>query len=504
LENIQNNLSGSYVLGTNIDASGFNFAPIGGQVNPFTGTLNGNGFTISNLSITASGGFGASGTLYTGMFGAIGAGGSVQNIYLNNTSINASAVAGGYVGGIAGINNGTISQAYTAGQYSLSGVYFGGIAGSNSGLISQSSAIGSLTDPYGGYAGGIAGFNAANITQSFAAVTLSYPANGGNIYAAVGGLVGVNSGSISQSYSAGTVAGTNHSAGGLTGLNGGTISQSYATGLVAGANNATGGVSGGGCCQSVTSTYWDTQSTNQATDTLLGTVGLTTAQLQSGTLPSGFNPSVWAAVPGLYPNLLTNSAHNTFVNGFQALTAGYVVPGPSSSPAAFLQSQQLELTMMDSTLAVAQTLGTTPQSNVLAIRELDVFNVLSDFFTIFQTVTRFDVDPFLPVIVCPQGTCLLPITNDHTITASSYEVFSYNLTINVDDIDLSYFIIGNDYITNSSILNSPSFSRFEVASINGNDVTLRVDNISNTSVTPLPPTVLLFLSSLVSVAKCLD
>jgi hypothetical protein len=56
LQNINNNLSGNYVLGKDIDASGFNFTPIGCYgVCPkgfgFPGMLDGGGHTISNITI---------------------------------------------------------------------------------------------------------------------------------------------------------------------------------------------------------------------------------------------------------------------------------------------------------------------------------------------------------------------------------------------------------------------------------------------------------------------
>ena len=52
---------------------------------------------------------------------------------------------------------------------------------------------------------------------------------------------------------------------------------------------------------SVTNSYWDKQSSGYATSG--GGTGLTTAQLQSGSLPFGFDPTVLRATPGLYPSL---------------------------------------------------------------------------------------------------------------------------------------------------------------------------------------------------------
>jgi hypothetical protein len=91
LQNIQNNLAGNYVLGGNIDASGFTFAPIGGGA-WFTGTLDGSGYTISNLTINDSVDSGV------GVFGVIGTGGVVENLGLTNLNVVGSSV-GASVGG---------------------------------------------------------------------------------------------------------------------------------------------------------------------------------------------------------------------------------------------------------------------------------------------------------------------------------------------------------------------------------------------------------------------
>ena len=51
LQNMRQNLEGSYVLMENINCSGYAFNPIGNSSNPFKGILNGNGYTIKCLSI---------------------------------------------------------------------------------------------------------------------------------------------------------------------------------------------------------------------------------------------------------------------------------------------------------------------------------------------------------------------------------------------------------------------------------------------------------------------
>ena len=70
LQNMQNNLAGSYVLGGNVDASNANggqgFVPIGSLSQPFTGTLDGAGYAISGLTIYPN-------TAAVGLFARLGA-----------------------------------------------------------------------------------------------------------------------------------------------------------------------------------------------------------------------------------------------------------------------------------------------------------------------------------------------------------------------------------------------------------------------------------------------
>lgn len=88
LQAIQNNPSGYYVLGANIDASEFSFTPIAN----FTGVLNGAGYTINGLTITLP-------TTQVGLVGLFGANaGTVENLELTNESV----IGSGDVGGIAG------------------------------------------------------------------------------------------------------------------------------------------------------------------------------------------------------------------------------------------------------------------------------------------------------------------------------------------------------------------------------------------------------------------
>lgn len=94
------NLYEDYILMNNIDLDGRDFTIIGKEMDkPYKGTFDGNGKTISNLTINNSE------DSCIGMFGYIN-GGTVKNLILEN--INVDTKKGMYVGGLAGhISNNT-------------------------------------------------------------------------------------------------------------------------------------------------------------------------------------------------------------------------------------------------------------------------------------------------------------------------------------------------------------------------------------------------------------
>jgi hypothetical protein len=88
LNNIRNNMSGKYILMNNIDltpyAAGNGWMPIGSINTPFTGTLDGNGYGISNLTLNQSGGP-DSYTIAIGLFAYV-AGGTFKNLTVQATA----------------------------------------------------------------------------------------------------------------------------------------------------------------------------------------------------------------------------------------------------------------------------------------------------------------------------------------------------------------------------------------------------------------------------------
>ena len=327
----------NYALGADIDATstggfGQDFEPIftaGGS--PFSGTFDGLGHTINNLTVNRPA------TAFVGLFGTTGTGSNIRNVGLVGGSMSGSSQVGGLVGSNSG---GTISNSYATGSVRGSGDAVGGLVGLNiGGAISNSYATGSVvgSSGVGGLVGGTtssssttgSGLVGGRISNSFA--TGSVSGSGGD----VGGLVGLNDfGRISDSYATGSVSGSvrvgglvgrtisNSSTTGsvsgssaVPGLVGGTVSNSYATGRVSGSGDAVGGLVGSNSGGAISNSYWDIGSTGQSTAGQggSGATGLTTANMKVQANFTGFNiantggsGAVWRIYEGQTTPLLTS------------------------------------------------------------------------------------------------------------------------------------------------------------------------------------------------------
>ena len=156
---IEDDLDASYQLISNIVVTGTH-SPIGTEKKPFNGTFNGNGYSISNLTVESLEYDSTNITMNptTGMFGTIGKTGVVKNLTLNALNVvsdyEKDAVKpendNSYycIGGIAGTNRGVISNCTITENSSIRvsrnkqaqdsrivSVYVGGIAGNNCGII---------------------------------------------------------------------------------------------------------------------------------------------------------------------------------------------------------------------------------------------------------------------------------------------------------------------------------------------------------------------------------
>ena len=215
------------ILTNNIDLTGIDWTPIGTNIgNSYTGTFDGNGKTITGLTVTGS-------NRYTGLFGFIGPGGKVMNVKLEGVQITSDNSLG-YAGGVAGNSWGTIENCSVSG--SVSGSDVGGVVGyQQGGSITGCSS--SATVKGEAYVGGIAGKtnSGATLTACYATGDMTVE-NDGTSNAWAGGVVGSNAYStVIACYAADNVSGTGSGTihvGGVTGENfDGTLTACYWSGL---------------------------------------------------------------------------------------------------------------------------------------------------------------------------------------------------------------------------------------------------------------------------------
>lgn len=224
-------LSDDFVLTQDVDASdtatwngGDGFAPVGTSTNGFAGTFDGNGFTISGLTVDRNGEAGV------GLFGRVASGGTVTGTTLEGASVTGS----GDVGAIVGVNAGTVRDSAATGQVTSDATSTGGLVGANNGRVAGSVASVDVTGDF--WAGGLAGSNDGTVTDSSAGGPVTGTQD-------VGGLVGHNDGTVTDSSATGTVEAGNREAGGLVGDHDGDISGSSAAGDVS-ADGDVGGLAG--------------------------------------------------------------------------------------------------------------------------------------------------------------------------------------------------------------------------------------------------------------------
>lgn len=229
-------------LTDNIDLTGIDWTPIGKDDNKaYTGTFDGNGKTITGLTVTGS-------NKYAGLFGDIDENGTVKNVVMEGLQITSNHRSG-YTGGVVGNSWGTIENCSVSG--SVSGTTFaGGVVGSQWGG-SITGCNSSTTVKGEAYVGGIAGEtnSGASLTGCYATGDVTVENNGTNNSHA-GGVVGYNGGgTLTACYATGSVTGSGSGTiyvGGVTGSNNlGILTACYhAKGDVSGPTGTTGGVAG--------------------------------------------------------------------------------------------------------------------------------------------------------------------------------------------------------------------------------------------------------------------
>jgi filamentous hemagglutinin family protein len=351
LQGINGNLAGYYALGSDIDATataswnnGAGFTPIGSYSSAFTGTVDGLGHSISDLTINLPTGY------YTGLFASVGTTGVVQNVGLAGGSV----TGGTNTGSVAGANFGTVNNSYAtspvAGSFNV-----GGLIGVNYGAVRNSYATGAVhNSSY--VTGGLVAVNGSNSNFSAAHITNSY-ATGAVTGGAtdVGGLVGSSYGSIANSYATGAAISTGHYGwyvGGLVGALSGPVSDSYSTGHVSGAGHL-GGLVGaafsyGSSVASVTNGFWNVTTSGQSGSA--GGLGLTTSQMQTAANFTGFNFTTTPGATG--SNWVMVDADGTLNNAAGASGATYPMLA-SEYATTITNTHQLQLMAMDTAASYA-------------------------------------------------------------------------------------------------------------------------------------------------------
>lgn len=242
-----NDWNKQFILTADIDMSvytGTQYNIIGNGTTPFTGTFDGNGHVIRNLTYTT-----ASIVNYVGLFGFTNQA-VIQNLALENAAISVGGESQ-WIGRLVGYNDsGTITTCYASG--SVSGF---------------------------GFVGGLVGWNEQG------AITSCYSTGSVNGGCHIGGLVGVNRGPISNCYSWASISGWENYVGGLVGSNAGTVASCYAAGFISSSGSCVGGLVGDNTSGTLAAGFWDTQASGRANGvgngSSEGAIGKTTAEMKA-------------------------------------------------------------------------------------------------------------------------------------------------------------------------------------------------------------------------------
>ncbi|MPT32081.1 MAG: T9SS type A sorting domain-containing protein [Chryseobacterium sp.] len=256
------------------------------ETSAFSGSLQGNGFTIKNLWISRTetdylGLFGVTkdaivnnlniqlsatgitGGNYVGILAGQSEGGNITNIktsgtitalsYLggllgssaDNTMIqNNSAdviinATGSYIGGLIGESASPVTNCHSSGEVNVDGDYSGGLIGKTSADVANCSSTSNVTNTggafVGNFMGGLIGVNQASVNNSNASGDVTG-------ISTIGGLVGDSYAPVSNSYATGNITGRMW-VGGLVGASD-SVASSYATGIVYADQKIGGGLVG--------------------------------------------------------------------------------------------------------------------------------------------------------------------------------------------------------------------------------------------------------------------
>jgi filamentous hemagglutinin family protein len=359
LQNMNNNLSGNYALGTNINASatiawnaGAGFVPIGSNAANFIGQFDGQNHIIDSLNIFLP--LADS----VGLFGYVNSFGMIQNVGLTNMTITGLTHVGGLIGYDAA---GAVNNTYTTGSvtadaissnvggligfsgsnvsnsYSLATIFAGATSQYIGGLIGQAGAgvsnsyhaTGSVTaGATSTYVGGLIGYSLGSVSHAYNTASVIIGATGSSDF---GGLIGYSAGNVYYSYNTGAItagaAVTN--VGGLVGVGFGTINNSYSSGLIT--TGATGSTNIGGLVgfagNDITNSYSNSSiSAGAANNNVGGLVGQNNAIISNtystGNVAAGAGSTFLGGLVGLNNTTVNNSFWDIQTSGQLASSGG--------------------------------------------------------------------------------------------------------------------------------------------------------------------------------------
>ncbi len=320
---------------------GYEWTPIGNRSSSasptYKGTFDGNGKTISGLSVNSS-------SDCQGLFGYV-LGGTVKNVTLSGSVIGGNKVGGivgynvggtitgvtvdnvtvrgtQYVGGAVGYSTGVIKEVAVNATVTGSGSNVGGVVGilSSGSSVEGCSFSGKVT---GGTSntGGIAGQISKNCSVTYSYNTGTVTGGSGN---ATGGIAGMCSGTISNCYNRGSItSGGGDRIGGICGYaSAATVTYCYSSGLVTSSGSCTGGVCGflnGSSDSQLAACYYDSTVNSSvaavgygSSTTLTDVEAKTTDAFESGEVTYLLNEGVTDGTQAWYQNLDNGEPEDTY------------------------------------------------------------------------------------------------------------------------------------------------------------------------------------------------
>ena len=293
----------------------------------FDGTFDGGGFTITGLTVAVTGS-----TPSVGMFALLRTGSTVRDLTLADVSISGSHEVGALAGGTNGTPV-TIERVHIRGG-TVTSTRTGVNAADTGGLVGYARAGSSITGcsstarviARGRNVGGLVGDLRGTLSRSWCTGPVGPPDGGATDDAGYGGLIGLHGASdaaVIDCFARGAVSATSRGAttgnrDGIGGLVGGAaldapLTNCFATGSVSrtpGGTATMGGLVAVGS-PAVSASYWDTETTGQASSLGgTGAVGRTTAQMKDATTFATWDlTDVWQLDPARndgYPSLRAN------------------------------------------------------------------------------------------------------------------------------------------------------------------------------------------------------